>query len=465
MATNIFKKSFGDKRLDLRGNKLLTDLFKKNIHSIRQLADDSSGAKGWYRFLQNEKTDESIIKRDMIGLCDQIVKGKTVLAIQDSSEINLYNHKNRIQNDSSIGATNASEGGLGFLIHPSLVIDAYSCIPYGFSDVRIWNRPKESKTKHERKINTLPIEEKESFKWIESSENSKKTLAQAERVIIIQDREGDIYTQFATVPTSKVELLVRSSTDRTLVDGVKLSKKLAACDVAGTYSINIEGDKRKKQEKRTATLEVRFTSVNLKRPSNINKNIPESISLYAIEAKEINTKSNKPTYWRILTTIPVTNLPEALTVIEWYSWRWIIEEVFRILKKEGFNIEASELGSGKAIRKLCLLMLNTIIRIFQMRICFALPEEEGLPSDFCFKKEELECLSVQKNVLEGKTQKLKNPYGQNSLKWATWIIARLGGWKGYTTERSPGITTLWIGLKRFYDIQEGWRLAKDVSTR
>jgi hypothetical protein len=249
------------------------------------------------------------------------------------------------------------------------------------------------------------------------------------------------------------------------VDGVKLSKKLAACDVAGTYSINIEGDKRKKQEKRTATLEVRFTSVNLKRPSNINKNIPESISLYAIEAKEINTKSNKPTYWRILTTIPVTNLPEALTVIEWYSWRWIIEEVFRILKKEGFNIEASELGSGKAIRKLCLLMLNTIIRIFQMRICFALPEEEGLPSDFCFKKEELECLSVQKNVLEGKTQKLKNPYGQNSLKWATWIIARLGGWKGYTTERSPGITTLWIGLKRFYDIQEGWRLAKDVSTR
>ena len=73
---------------------------------------------------------------------------------------------------------------------------------------------------------------------------------------------------------------------------------------------------------------------------------------------------------RLLTTIPVTTLSEALMIIEWYSWRWIIEEVFRILKKEGFNIEASELESGRSIKKLCLLMLDAIIKIFQMRIAW-----------------------------------------------------------------------------------------------
>ena len=50
--------------------------------------------------------------------------------------------------------------------------------------------------------------------------------------------------------------------------------------------------------------------------------------------------------------------------------RWIIEEVFRILKKKGFNIEGSELAQGKAVRKLCLLMLETIIKLFLMQIAY-----------------------------------------------------------------------------------------------
>jgi len=44
------------------------------------------------------------------------------------------------------------------------------------------------------------------------------------------------------------------------------------------------------------------------------------------------------------------------------------------------------------------------------------------------------------------------------------VIARLGGWKGYASKRKPGITTLWIGLEKFYDTCNGWMLAKDVST-
>jgi hypothetical protein len=143
----------------------------------------------------------------------------------------------------------------------------------------------------------------------------------------------------------------------------------------------------------------------------------------------------------------------------------MIEEVFRILKKEGFDVEASELGTGTSVKKLCLLTLDAIIKIFQMRIAYEEDEAEGLPADICFKEPEIELLERQSKKLEGKTEKQKNPYRKSSLRHATWVIARLGGWKGYAKGRKPGITTLWTGLKKFYDTYNGFVIGKDVSTR
>lgn len=386
--------------------------------------------------------------------CALSVQGRVVLSIQDTPDINLYNHRNRIQANGAIGPT-ASKCGLGFLIHPSLVVDAGNCFPYGFSNIRLWNRPLENKTKFERKYQSLPIEEKESYKWLISSEHTKSSLQEAAMVIIIQDREGDIYEQFATIPDEKTHLLIRSSTNRNVAGNKKLFESLAECALAGTYSIPISGDKRKNQLKREALIEVRFSEVEIKKNALLSKDLPEKIKLYAVEAKEVNSQAENPVCWRLLTTVPVSTFEEALLVIEWYSWRWIIEELFRILKEEGFNIEASELENGWSIRKLSLLMLDTIIKLFQMRIAYETPEDEGLPASVCFTEEEEGCLASLTNKLEGKTQKQKNLYKPNSLQSATWVIARLGGWKGYASERPPGITTLWIGLRKFYDTFSG----------
>jgi hypothetical protein len=457
-----FENCFGDARLQKRAIKMTRELFSKSIHSIRQISSDYASQRGWYRFLGNKKTTEQSIIKEITKQCFLSVKGRVVLSIQDTSEINLYNHKNRIQIDDSIGTTTSSDFGLGFFVHPSFVVDAQCGFPIGFSDIKVWNRSNEKTTKYDRKYKKLPIEQKESYKWIESSIKSKESLAEATTVIIVQDREGDIYDQFAIVPDTKTHLLIRSKSDRMLAEGIKLSDKLAACEVAGTYSINMPGDKRKKQTKRTAILEVRFCPIKLKRPGSASKNLKSEIELYSVEAKEINAESDQIINWKILTTLPVTTIEEALCILEWYSWRWIIEEIFKILKEEGYNIEASELESARSIKKLSLLMLATITKLLQMRYCYSIPEGETLESIMCFTEEQQECLEHQCAALEGKTEKLKNPYPINSLARATWVIARLGGWKGYKSERSPGITTLWMGLRRFYDIYEGWALSKDV---
>ena len=160
----------------------------------------------------------------------------------------------------------------------------------------------------------------------------------------------------------------------------------------------------------------------------------------------------------------MADLDTALQCIEWYSCRWIIEEVFRILKKEGFNIEASEPGSAKAIRKLSLLMMETIVKLFLMQITCNMPEERT-EARSCFSGQEPECLEHQMIKLEGKTEKLKNPYIEKDLKRYVWAMARLGGWKGYAGGRKPGITTFAIGIQKFAAIMQGWQLFVDVSTR
>lgn len=104
-----------------RGNAILDRLFANSAHSIRQLARSDSEAKAMYRFFQNDRVSEDDIIKNMASNCTSCVGGKSVLCIQDSSEINLFKHRNRLKKDDSIGVTQASVGGLGGFIHPSLV--------------------------------------------------------------------------------------------------------------------------------------------------------------------------------------------------------------------------------------------------------------------------------------------------------------------------------------------------------
>lgn len=453
-----------DLRLVYRGNKILGDLFSKSVHSIRQIAEDESSAKGFYRFLQNDRVSEDDIVWNLGVNCKMACGDKYVVCIQDTTEINLSSHSNRVKKDDYIGTTNANhDKGLGFMLHPSLVLDAVEGIPYGYADIKIWNRPLEFKSKHERKYNSLPIEQKESYKWLEVSNNTKSALKDVVKgMVIVQDREGDIYEQFALIPDEQTDLLIRARTNRTLRDKTKLFSCLSGQEAEGIYEIMLEAKAGRK--KRTARIEIRFKEVEIQKTDATSKGVVAVVRLCLIEAKEVGYIGADKICWRLLTTIPVQNVQMAKMCIEWYSWRWTIEEVFKILKKEGYNIEASELEYASSVRKMCLLIMEVVIKLFLMRLAYAEPEVE-LSADTCFTNEEQEFLEHQITHLEGKTQKQKNPYKPKDLKRYVWAIARLGGWKGYESKRHPGITTLWTGMKYFKAALQGWEIMRNVSTR
>lgn len=440
------------------------DLFRSGVQSIRQSAPTEADAKGFYRFLQNDRVSEEDIVSNIVHNCNASCLGKYVVCIQDTTEINLSTHSGRINKDSFIGTTNANnEKGLGFFLHPSLVVDARQCIPYGYADVKVWNRSLSFQSKFERNYNSLPIEQKESYKWLEVSKNTKTALSSTVAgMVIVQDREGDIYDQFCEIPDSKTDLLIRAQTDRVLAGKGKLFSCVSHQKACGRYEIVIAA--KNKRPRRTAKIEIRFKQVEIKRPGNANKQLPASLPLYFIEAREVGYKGKDRVCWRLLTTLPVRTVEMARTCIEWYSWRWMIEEVFKVLKEEGYNIEASELEYASSVRKLSLMILEIVIQLFLMRLSYEEPEIE-LGADSCFTQDEQAFIEQQILQMEGKTAKQQNHYEKGTLKRCVWVIARLGGWKGYESKRHPGITTLWTGIRLFKAAFAGWMIHRNLSTR
>jgi hypothetical protein len=408
-------------------------------------------------------TEEKLIN-ELTERTAKLCKNRIVLAIQDTSEINLTSHRNRLKPNTGLGRLDDAKGNIGFKLHPTLAVDADTLNPLGFATLNLWHRPLDMPSRHIRKHKTLTIDNKESYKWIRASNTSKNILQNAKQVIIIQDREGDIYDQLSTVPDEKHHLLIRSRCNRHLTDGGLLWDTLSNRKAQGTYSINVEGDKRKQINKRKATIEIRYLQTSVKRSASaLGNKIPET-TLYAVEAKEIKSKESNPIQWRLITTYPVTCFEDACLIVEWYSCRWLIEQIFRLLKHKGFNIEGSELEEGWAIRKLCVLMLSSILKIIQMRLAYE-EEGDGQNIDEVFAETEQQCLNDLNKKLSGKTKKQSNPFKRTQLKWATWIISRLGGWKGYASQRCAGLITIRNGLEKFYLIYEGWMIAKDVGTR
>ena len=147
---------------------------------------NDSQAKAFYQFLANETVSQDDLIHNMAANCQACVADRPLLCSQDSSEINLANHRNRLEKDDPIGLTDGSKDGPGFFIHPSLVIDAQTLMPYGFADVKVWNRGQQwvAKTSSYQR-GKLPIEQKESYKWIDTSLNTKQALPTARQLIII----------------------------------------------------------------------------------------------------------------------------------------------------------------------------------------------------------------------------------------------------------------------------------------
>lgn len=456
-------------RIVNRHSLLVRSLLKGKSISIQSISSTRAEQIGNYRLLQNNNLPEHVLIDEIKSRCSNAVKGRCVLCIHDSSEANFFHHSNRLQSDTGLGPIDAAgKKGIGFKIHNSIAIDAKSLYPYGLSNIKIWKRD-ETRLSRSWDNRKMPTKDKESSKWQEGCNASEETLIDAKTIIHIQDREGDLYDQILDFKSdNRIFHIIRLRFDRITEDGKKISERLENSSVIGHYNIELSSDSHGKRKKRLASMEVKAITVKIQRPKRAWKDLnSQTETITIIETKEINApKDIEPLHWMLITNCKVTELEDAMQVISWYEARWSIEEFYRILKKENFDIEASELETGWALRKLSIITMDISLKVFQLMYCRELiPEGETLDAISSFSDDELECLIHLNKKYNGATVKQQNPFSEKSIQWVVWILSRIGGWKGYSSQRKAGATTILLGLQRFYDVYDGWVIAKDVCTR
>lgn len=395
----------------------------------------------------------------------------------DTCTVSLESNNNRIVDKRglyNIGQNQKKNNvSLGFIIHPLLVHDRDTGIPRGIANIEILERPMlGNKRSKEWNRKSCPIEEKESHKWVRSCESVIDTvLSKPEHKLFVMDREADIIENYDRLKTESSDVLIRSNYDRIVkdIDGnaCKISALLSNQPAVGTIEIKIEGKKRKN---RKAILDVKIVQAELQWPKGgkvAYKKHTNGIKVSIIEVREkehAGYKNEPPLVWRLITTEKIDDFEKAIEIIHCYAQRWRIEELFKLLKSDGFGIESTELTKGKCIRKLLLFTMKSSIKILQLKS--ARSGKSSIKVIEIFNTKEIECLQQLCEKLNGNTEKQQNPHNEESLSWATWIIARLGGWKGfYEKSRPPGNKTLVWGIERFDAIMIGYNISKikDVS--
>ena len=448
---------FGDLRLNRLAGLLCELISEKMSICLRKLAGNRNLEVAFGRLMKNEKFSLQKIVRFTGKKTAGIAQGVDhVLVIEDTTEFcfETEHHRNR----KGLGYL-TSGYQFGFFVHPALVVDAKSGACLGLSNVQFWTREQRGTTKDDA-YKKLPIEQKESLRWISVAEKSKEALHRTKMMTIIADRESDIYEAWDRIPDSRTHALIRAQADRRLIGGEMLFETISASKLAGQYSLFLPAITGKRAA-RTATIAVRFKEVEILKPKGCNdKTAPKSLKLFAVEAREVvpTPKGEAPVHWYLLTTHAIKDFQGAMEIIHWYSQRWLIEQLFRTTKKQGLNLESSQIETGESLMKLAMLAL--IAATQSLQLVNARDADEIRPYTDVFEQEDLPLLNLLSIKNEGKTIKQKNPNSPYSLKWTAWIIGRLGGWKGYKSERPPGPITMRNGLNEYYAIKKGWQLSQ-----
>jgi hypothetical protein len=457
----FFKDILFDTRVEYRAEKIMADMLDFGNVVVNKFCSTNTERIGAYRMLGNDSFNHNDLAEGLYRACKSNDRPIHLLCIQDTTELNYTNHLNRMKEDDEDIGPVTKDYNAGFFCHPVLVIDPAYKLPVGISHVNIWNRSWNKLTKHERDYKTQEIKEKESYRWITSAEKSKELLSEATSLTIIGDREADIYDEFVTVPDQRTHLLIRSNINRRLFEeDQNLFEKLDSSEQRTTYDLEVRHNR--KREKRKARMSLKYEKIKIRHPKNkaIGNN-PEYVEMWAIEAKELPETvpyKEAPILWRLLTTHNIDCPEDALRCVEWYSQRWFIEELFRVIKSKGLSIESAQLETGAGLKKLAVMALQVALTTMILKL--SLTNDQEVKATLIFSQDQVNFLTIYMQKIEGKTQKLRNPFKQGTLQWAAWAMARIGHWGGYISQGPPGYITIKEGLDRFFDRYDGFLVAK-----
>jgi len=444
---------FRDARLGRRFRKLLGQIGGAMGESIPLACQDWANAKAAYRFFSNDRISEA----DILSGHFQSTRERTlatdgpVLVLHDTTE---FSYKR--ESADAIGITKRINNGrdktgrprthtvCGILMHSSLAVTTEG-LPLGLTAIKFWTRKKFKGTDAlKKKINPtrVPIEKKESVRWLQNVQQSTALLGDPGRCVHIGDRESDIYELFCTAREADTHFLVRTCVDRLAGDGNHtIADEMEEVAVKGLHRIEVRDSNGDPDE---AVLEIRYREMRVLPPIGKQKRYP-ALTLTVIHAEERGTpKKRKRIEWKLITDLSVASRVDAIEKLEWYALRWKIEMFHKILKS-GCKAEDSKLRTAQRLTNLIAVFCILSWRVFWMTML-----NRSIPDASPALALTAAEIAVLDRVVSDKSKGRRKPISHYLIK-----IARLGGYLARTYDPPPGNTVMWRGLSRLTDIVLG----------
>lgn len=461
----IDQGAFRDARLGKRFRELLTQMGGGIGESIPLACQDWANTKAAYRFFANERVNEGDILSGHFDATRRRFEAThgTVLLLQDTTEFTYQRARPEL-----VGFTKAINSGkdkkgryrhhtlCGVLMHSSLAVTTDG-LPLGLAAVKFWTRKKFKGTAAlKRKINPtrVPIEKKESVRWLDNLRQSIDLLGDPARCIHVGDRESDIYELYCLTRDLGTHFIVRMQTDRLAGDGGHtISEEMDEVAIKGLHRVEVHNER---GDPISVTLEMRTKRIRVLPPIGKQNRYP-ALDLTVIYATERGApKGRKPIEWKLITDLPARSRLEVIEKLDWYAIRWK-SEVFHKILKSGCRAEESKLRTAARLTNLiavfCILswhvfwltMLNRAAPDAAPAVALA-PSETRLLDELVDGAGNRRCRS-------------------GTLSFYLIKLARLGGYLARASDPPPGNTVIWRGLSRLIDIEIGLEigLAKNVG--
>lgn len=443
--------ALGDARLKQRLLHLARDFYARPTAQLPQACGSRARTKAAYRFLEHsETTMQTLLHSHYRATEARISQESVVLAVQDTTSLNYTAHF-ATEGLGPIGST--ADGPQGLHLHSTLAFTTQGT-PLGFVDVQCWARDAQAFGKKARR-HQLPIEHKESYKWLKSYQATAQLQARCAhtQIISVGDRESDIYELFAQAVAQPrgPKLLIRAEHNRKLHDEqARLWPTVQAQPISGIQILQVP--RQGNRVARQAHLAIRFAAVSLAAP--IGHKGQAAIAVWAVLAQEQDAPAGvKPLEWLLLTTVPVQSVEQAVEKLQWYARRWGIEVLHRTLKS-GCRIQQRQLGQADRLEACLAIDLVVAWRIFHLtKLGRDVPQA---PCTVYFEEAQWKALMVftTKNPVP--------PTTPPTLRDAIHRVAGLGGFLGRKGDGEPGTQTLWLGLQRLDDITQMWCVMRDI---
>ena len=408
---NWAEKEFGEARL---GDKRLADRLVKiaadkgarpGLSCAKTVEGNWADTMGFYRFVEHPDQDavnmESILEPHRRRTIRRMKSCKTVLCIQDTTELD-YSASRSCKRLGVIGKNQTGTESRGLRLHSTFTTDTVG-LPLGILRGACY-APALKPERRGKDGRCLPIEEKETYRWVEGLADIAEAASHLPgvRVVSIADREGDFYDLFHSRQNMPgIELLIRAKHNRAVDGQMKMFEAVEQTPVRGQMRIHMEPrSKRPKQgrraarsprDRRDADVLVRYMQVTIAPPRYGLSSGKPPVQARLIHVHEPNLPPgvDEPVNWYLLTTLPIDSLEEATQCVRWYCLRWRIEDWHRVLKS-ACRVEDVRLKTAERLKREIAIDMVVAWRIMLMTLLGR--EVPDLPAEILFTKFEIETL-------------------------------------------------------------------------